>query len=362
MKILFLVAYSELAASSRTRVYDYFPFLEKREIEYKYICFTPKKLHGLTSKHKSLVSKIFYYFFVGFFLKLVKIVQTIAISRSYDIIFIQKIIFPFGLEKLLKLLNKNIIFDFDDAIFTSDDKKNILNKIKINFQEKGFRNMLRVAKLCLVENEYNKNIAIKHCSWIETITGPIDIQKYFVKEKNTNSKIIIGWTGSPYTSKYLYEIKDVLKELLRKYNIILRFVGVNENFKKIGIDCEIKKWSLETEVPLIQSFDIGIMPLPENEWTRGKGGYKLLQYMACGIPAVASPVEINKEIVKDGVNGFLANSHKKWVEKISILIENEELRIRFGQAGRKTVEEKYSLEKASERMLSLFSNILESKK
>jgi len=361
MKILFLAAYSELAASSRTRVYQFLPFFERAGINYRCICFTPAFLHKLSSRHQGLISKSTYYF-LGFLIKIISTVFAVFFATNYDIIFIQKIIFPFGLEKLMKLLNKNIIFDFDDAIFTAEsEKKDILNNIKSNFQKKGFYNMLRSSKCCLVENEYNKNIALKYCKWVEIITGPIDTEKYFVKDKNTDSKVVVGWTGSAPTARYLSEIKDVLKELSQKYNIILRFIGVGKDFKMDGIEFETKDWSLETEIPLIQTFDVGIMPLPDNDWTRGKGGYKLLQYMACGIPAVASPVEINKEIIKDGYDGFLATNVKEWMNRLSLLVEDRNLRLKMGQAGRKTVEERYSLERASKKMLSLFNSILKDK-
>lgn len=357
MKILFLVAYSNLAASSRTRVYDYLPFLDKRGVDYKYICFIPQKFHSLTSKHQNLFSKLFYYF-AGFCLKVVKTIQAVILASRYDILFIQKITFPFGLEKVLRLFNKNIIFDFDDAIFTSeDDKSTFFGRLKENFQKKSFENMLKVAKVCLVENDYNKKISLQYCPRAEIITGPIKTEKYFPKPKQNSDKIVIGWVGSYSTTRYLHDIKDALKELLRPGQVELKLVGADEDFKKSGINCEIEKWSLEGEAFLIQTFDIGIMPLPDNEWTRGKGGYKLLQYMAIGIPAVTSPVEINKQIVRNGVNGFLADSPKEWVEKLSRLIEDKSMRQEMGSAGRKIAEAEYSLNKASEKLLKIFETI-----
>jgi glycosyltransferase involved in cell wall biosynthesis len=362
MKILFLAAYSELAASSRTRVYDYFPFLEKGGIEYKCLCFTPSFLHKLTSQHRGLFSKIAYFTAV-FLIKIINIFKAIILAPSYDIIFIQKIIFPFGLEKFLKLLNKNIIFEFDDAIFTDEDeKKSFLNKIKANFKKNGFANMLKVAKVCLVENDYNRDIALKYCPWIEIITGPIDTERYFLKEKKDKEKqFIIGWIGSSSTQKYLFLVEEALRELSKKYNIILRLSGVQKDFNMSGVNYQIEKWDIATEVAFAQSFNIGIVPLPDNAWTRGKGNYKLLQYMASGIPAVASPVETSKDMIKDGVNGFLANSHKEWVDKISLLIENENLRKKMGIEARKTMEDRYSLKMAAEKLVEIFENILNNK-
>jgi len=362
MKVLFLAAYSELAASSRTRVYCFLPLLKQKGIECECICFTPAFLHKLTLQHKGLIFKLTYYF-LGFLTKIISIIYALIIARNYDIIFIQKIIFPFGLEKFLKLLNKNIIFEFDDAIFTDEDeKKSFLNKIKANFKKNGFANMLKVAKVCLVENDYNRDIALKYCPWIEIITGPIDTERYFLKEKKDKEKqFIIGWIGSSSTQKYLFLVEEALRELSKKYNIILRLSGVQKDFNMSGVNYQIEKWDIATEVAFAQSFNIGIVPLPDNAWTRGKGNYKLLQYMASGIPAVASPVETSKDMIKDGVNGFLANSHKEWVDKISLLIENENLRKKMGIEARKTMEDRYSLKMAAEKLVEIFENILNNK-
>ena len=356
MKILFLTAYSKSGASSRTRVYDYYPYFKKNGIDFICICFSLEYLHILSQSDRA-IDKLAYKVSI-IFLRLFKILQSLIYAPFYDIVFIQKITFPFYLEKILRLLNKNIIFDFDDAIFTHEDTKdNFLNKAIFYFQKVNFINMLKVAKCCIVENDYNKNIALQFCPFVEIITGPIDTEKYFIKKKDGVGSTVIGWTGSKSTTKYLYEIKDALKEIFDKYDVIFKFIGAKDNFKIHGVNFQIEKWDLKNEVSQIQSFDIGIMPLPENDWTKGKGGYKLLQYMASGIPAVASPVEINKEIIEDGINGFLAENRNEWVEKISILIEDRELRKKMGLLARKKMEEEYSLINASKKIIDIFKII-----
>jgi len=356
MKILFLVAYSELAASSRTRVYDFFPFFEKEKIDFKYVCFIPKWLHKFSSSSKKAHKAIYYFSVVA--LKPVKIFQALVLSCFYDIVFVQKITFSLNIEKILKLFNKKIIFDFDDAIFTGEGKKdNFFKKITSYLRESSFNNMVGVAKCCIVENEYNRKIALKYCPWVEIVTGPIDTEKYFVRQEKKEGPVVVGWTGSSSTTRYLYEITGALASVYKKYNVILKFVGAKSDFKIQDVNCQIEKWDLNKEVSQIQSFDIGIMPLPDNEWTRGKGGYKLLQYMAAGVPAVASPVEINKKIINNGVDGFLADSKDEWVKTLSSLIENEELRKKMGQAGRKKMEESYSLKRAAEKLLGIFKKV-----
>ena len=119
---------------------------------------------------------------------------------------------------------------------------------------------------------------------------------------------------------------------------------------------------METEVADLQSFDIGIMPLPDNEWTRGKGGYKLLQYMAVGVPCVASPVGINKELIRDGENGFLATTEEEWYEKLSLLIDNPELRREMGRRGRAYVVRNHSFEAAAPKLISALKHAIQENK
>lgn len=125
-----------------------------------------------------------------------------------------------------------------------------------------------------------------------------------------------------------------------------------------GVNATLKKWRLDNEVATLQSFDIGIMVLPDNEWTRGKGGYKLLQYMAVGIPCVASPVGINKELIRDGENGFLATTEEEWYENLSLLIDNPELRKKMGMRGRDFVVRNYSFEVAAPKLISALKGLI----
>lgn len=361
MKVLFLTAYPNLAASSRTRVYQFLPLLKKENINYKVICFVPSQMYryNLALSSDKILPKLVYYNFI-YIIRLLKTFQSVLIARNYDIIFIQKVILPVRLEKILKILNKNMIFEFDDAIFASGkDEKGFIGKMKRKFQNAGFERMLKFSRCCLVENEYNRNIALKYCPDVMKITGPIDTKRYFVKreKKREEKKVVIGWIGSPYTTEYLYRIKDALEELSAKYNFVLRLVGAKRDFKIERVNYEIKDWSLTREVSDLNAFDIGIMPLSDDEWTKGKGGYKLLQYMSMGVPGVASPVEINKEIIEDGVNGFLADTHEEWVKKLSILIENKTLRKEMGKIARITVEKRYALDNAAKKLIKMFERV-----
>ena len=154
--------------------------------------------------------------------------------------------------------------------------------------------------------------------------------------------MIVGWIGSPSTAVYLDILREVFKELAKRPEVKIKLIGAGK-YKLDGAEIINVPWSYQTEVAELQSFDIGLMPMPDNEWTRGKLGCKMLQYMAVGVPAVVSYTPTNAEVITDGINGFLINSEKEWVEKILRLIKDPILRRNIGSSGRKTVEERFSV-------------------
>jgi glycosyltransferase involved in cell wall biosynthesis len=213
--------------------------------------------------------------------------------------------------------------------------------------------------LVVLENKITKQFAEQYNKNILVITGPIDTERYFLSKKGIdNDKVVIGWIGSSSTTPYLSILFPVFRRLCRTYpNVYIKLIGA----APIDIpDVRVKRvdWDIETEVKELHEFDIGIMPLPDDEWTRGKGGYKLLQYMAVGIPFVASPVGINKDLIKDGVNGFLSATEEEWYEKLSLLIENPEIREKMGLRERDFVVKNYSFEVAAPKLIFALNYLL----
>jgi len=309
-------------------------------------------------------------------------------ARRYDVVFVQRVILPLGLERILKSLNDRVVFDFDDAIFAREEgvSGGILSRIVEKRSSRGLPRMLRAAKCAIVENAYTMEYARRYARHVAVITGPIDTNRY-VFDKRAEAQennflvpndgllvtdapspthhspltthqgersrgLVIGWIGSPGTVRYLEALTGVLRQVAEKYPEVWVMV-IGARFSVDGVRVVHRAWRLETEVEDLREFDVGVMPLPDNAWTRGKGGYKLLQYMAMEIPAVASPVGINREIVEDGANGFLAKDEEEWVEKLSLLIERPDLRKRFRRAGRRTVEERYSLDASVPRFVEV---------
>lgn len=361
MKILFLTQSDEICAASRTRVYQYLPFLRSNGIRYKVVpAVTGLTYKGALVLPEKKIEKLFY-ILLSLILTYLKSFQILALARHYDVIFIQRVLIPKFIAFFLKKINKNIVFDFDDAIYAIESpKRNLINQLRANRNKKCLPYMLSISKAIIVENEYNKKYAQQYTKDTYIITGPIDTQRYKPNNKNLTQKkkgdVIIGWIGSPTTTTYLNSLKEVFRTLSRKYKITLKLIGAT-NFDIPDTKIVNKKWDLNTEVLELQSFDIGIMPLPDDEWTRGKGGYKLLQYLAMGIPAISTPVGINSKIIQNGINGFLVSSKEEWIDKLALLIENHQLRKRLGLSGKDFVEKRYSVNTSFPKFLNILKCI-----
>jgi len=231
--------------------------------------------------------------------------------------------------------------------FEGSQERRIKRIIRSNFEETA-----RIADLIVLENEFNKEYVKKISSNILTITGPIDIARYFPVPSSEKETIVIGWIGSPSTTVYLDLILPVMQKIQEKHNnTIFKTIGAND-IKLPNINIKQTFWNLKTEVSELHEFDIGIMPLTDDKWSQGKGGYKILQYMAIGIPVVASPVGINSKIVLDGKTGFLAQTQEEWYLKLDYLITHSEERKKMGRCGRQIAVEEYSFDVAAPLLIN----------
>jgi glycosyltransferase involved in cell wall biosynthesis len=192
---------------------------------------------------------------------------------------------------------------------------------------------------------------------VTVLPTTIDTDSYKPRESVAIAgRPVIGWSGSVSTVKHLRTVEGALRRLRTSVDFGLHVVG-DRHYTAAGLDVESKDWSPETEVSDLRSFDVGIMPLPDDEWSRGKCGLKALQYMGVGVPAVVSPVGVNAEIGEDGRNGFVAKSEVEWVEKLRQVLAREDLRSRLAREGRRTVEEHYSTKVQAPRLLQVLSSV-----
>ena len=256
------------------------------------------------------------------------------------------------------IFKKPIIFDFDDAVFlpASSRPNNFIERFK---KPDKVVNIVKRSNHIIAGNSYLSNYALQYNRSVSIIPTPIDTDNYYPDFKIAKNEVVIGWMGSVTTIDFLNLISGVFIQLSKEFrNIKFKIVGGNFSIKEIS-NIVNKPWSMEEEIGDLKTFDIGIMPMPDNEWTRGKCGFKAILYMNMGIPCVCSPVGVNREIITDGVNGFLAGTNEEWIEKLSLLIENPELRRKIGIAGRKTVEEKYSVKGNAPKYLEVLRKVYE---
>jgi glycosyltransferase involved in cell wall biosynthesis len=352
MKLLILARYGSLGSSSRYRIYQYIPYLQKNGWEVKVnFLLSNKYIENLYYKLPFPLFEILKNYFVRFWLLLNK--------RKYNAIWLQQEAFPWfpaSIERLFLGSCIPIINDHDDAFFHRYDLNNS-KIVRLVLGNKIDRIMSAVHQV-VVGNQYlaeraKKNLAQK----VDILPTVIDINRYKTKKAFNSDTFNVGWIGSPNNAKYLHIIKNVLQNICNDPQSRLILIG-SGNFSIESCNFETIEWHESSEIDNILNFDVGIMPLPDNPWERGKCGFKLIQYMGCGLPVVASPVGINSHIVQHGVNGFLAESEEQWLQYLTMLKEDPKLRHKMGLNGRQMVENKYSIQVTAPVLLKYFNDLV----
>lgn len=353
MKIVYFTKYSRLGASSRLRSFQFESYYQMNQMEVSYFSlFDDEYLLKLYQNKSISFLKVLYLYFRRFF-QLFRVFE-------YDQVIIEKELFPYLpplFEQILSLLKVSYIVDYDDAIFHNYDMHP--NKYVQKLLGKKIAHVMRNSAVVTVGNQYLKSYAVRSgAKSVVILPTVIDLSRYTIqspKANKTNRKISIGWIGSPSTFKYFKTLENVIRVLNQKYELEWHVIGADWDDKPLDIHSVIfKKWSEKEEVNMLNQVDIGIMPLHETPWENGKCAYKIIQYMALGLPVVASPVGVNSEIVKHGENGFLATQLSDWELYLETLIENKELQKKFGQKGRYQIIEKFTVENNFRVLSELF--------
>jgi glycosyltransferase involved in cell wall biosynthesis len=360
MKMLFVPYGTDKAPATRYRVVQYLALLKKAGIDCRVFSsisrFSTEAM--IRSADFGPLAKLAYYIYV-FAERLFRGLYVISAAGKFDIIFMQRTTFPFNLEKIIRMINANIIFDIDDAIYMPDSQgRDLLTRIKRYVKESEVVNMLKASKTIIVENEYIKDFVSRYCRDVVKIPGPIDTDRFCPGGPGERKELVIGWIGSPATTPYLHLLDGIFADISSRYDHVkYRFIGLG-SYENPKIKFERIQWRYETEVKELQSFDIGVMPMPDNEWTRGKLGCKMLQYMALGIPTVVTYTSTNAEIITNGEDGFFASGEDEWIRILVSLIEDRGLRKRVGSIGRKTIMDKCSVSKNFVAILSVFKRMV----
>lgn len=279
-------------------------------------------------------------------------------TGNYDFIWVQYELFPYlpgVLERLIFLTRTPVIMDMDDAIFHQYDQHN--NRLIRALLGQKLRPLLRHSAMAFCGNTYLADYARRDCAHTHIIPTTVDTTLYVPAQKQRSSNPpMLGWIGSPSTWNYCLPLHDIFAEFVHSQQASMLVVGA-EHAANTHYPFEFRSWAESREVADIQEMDIGVMPLPDALWARGKCGYKLIQYMACGIPVIASPIGVNREIVEHGVNGFLASTPDEWRAAITQLLADPALGQHMGQAGRAKVQEHYSIQHYGLRIAALIQQL-----
>ena len=351
-RLLVLSRYSRMGASSRLRTFQYRSWLEKTGFDIEYASlFNDGYLERLYSGQSSKSKVLGYY---G------KRIAHLRQRPKPDLVWIEKEALPWLpwiIEGALLPTSIPIVSDYDDAVFHRYDQHRLAPVRWI--LERKIDRLMRRSDLVTAGNEYLADRARRAgADRVEIVPTVVDLSQYQVRSASVeNSSVQVGWIGTPNTwNAFGKSVFAQLDKTLALHGARFRAVGAKLTAESIGL-LDIAPWSEETEVSAIQGMDIGVMPLTDTPWARGKCGYKLIQYMACDLPVVASPVGVNKDIVEHGVNGFLAETDAEWREAIGTLLSDADLRRRMGAAGRKKVEDGYSLQVWGPRVAQMLRRV-----
>ncbi|MDD5169198.1 MAG: glycosyltransferase family 4 protein [Syntrophales bacterium] len=328
VNVLFLPLYSMQGASSRYRVYNYADKLPSYGIK-------SKIMHP---RNYTFLSKALY------------ILSLPKALLWADVVVIQKKLFRGPIYKLIRTFNKTTIFDFDDALYVDESIINALSHV------------LRTSRHVIVGNRELENYARRFTDQVTRIPTPVDVKifKPATRRLSSSNILTIGWIGAGGNQPYIQSLESVFERLYQYKGQSIQLKVISDRFFQFP-KCRIPviniPWSLTTELEELQSIDIGIMPLIDDELSRGKCAFKALQYMSVGVPTVASPVGMNCEVIRHKQNGLLASSEEEWTNTLLFLIENVETREHLGIEARKTVEQEYSYETTTPLLASILKSI-----
>ncbi len=349
MKVTLLSKYSRRGASSRLRSLQYLPALEAAGIDVAVQpLFDDTYLQRLYAGEGRSAIRV-----AG---RYAARARDLRRSADADLLWVEYEALPYmphWLEHALMPRGVPYVVDYDDAVFHNYDlsgrswvRRVLGSKIE---------QVMAGAAIVICGNNYLADRARDAgAARVERLPTVVDADQYRFTPRSENSEPVIGWIGSPMTAKYLQVIASALAAVCADGKARVRLIGSGP-VELPGVPVDVVPWSEATEVEEIRRFDVGVMPLPDTPWERGKCGFKLIQYMACGLPVVASPVGVNSEIVAEGGNGFFAADHDTWVRALASLRDDEHLRRRLGMAGREKVERQYSLQVTGPRLAELLA-------
>jgi len=356
LRVLFLTRYPLEGASSRYRVFQYLPHLNDLGVDWTVSSFMSPAMYRLSFSPGRTIAKILHTLAAT-----IRRLGVLAGAGKYDIIYMQRELFPFGepvIERWLKRRGARLVFDLDDALFIG--KPSRFNPIATWLRApRKTLEVFAISDAVMAGNSYLRDVAAEHGALrAETFEVAEDTDRIRMRPPQADGPaVVIGWLGSKTTVKYILTIEDALREVHRRYpSIKLRIMGGGA-FDLPGLPVENLEWSLDGELEALAGFDIGIMPLPLEDWSQGKSGGKARTYMAAGVPAVCSRIGYNIDLIRHGETGMLVLSQDEWVAALSALIEDAALRQRIGEAARADVMKRFPVRGQAAEMARILREV-----
>jgi glycosyltransferase involved in cell wall biosynthesis len=349
-RILFLTKYGRRAATTRFRVLQYLPYLEQAGFSCElrpllndaYLQRTLEEGKSAWTHAATGVAR--------------RLAALLSLHR-YSLVVIHMEAIPFFppiVERAVAAMGVPYVYDFDDASFHKYDQH---DSAMVRVLSAKISVVIKHASLVTAGNPYLAEYAKQFNSNVQIFPTIVDTDVFAPPaQKQPQSPVVIGWIGSPTTAPYVAELADIWQAVTADGGCVLRLVGSGDAIPPTN-GIEVRPWAEDTEVSEIQQFDVGIMPLSEDPWARGKSGFKLIEYLACGLPAVASPVGVNADIVIDGHNGYLCRSWSEWIGRLRGLVEDSSAREAMGRRGRQLAIERWSLKQWGPRLAEAFAAV-----
>jgi glycosyltransferase involved in cell wall biosynthesis len=355
LKVLALVPYPlGTAPGQRYRIEQWAPYLGEQGIDVHFEPFAAAELSRVLYRPGEYMAKAWHMSRAW-----LRRAQAAWRSAEFDVIYLHReaaLIGPALLERLARRRNNRLLYDFDDAIWLPyvSPRNNYLSYLKAPGKT---RVICRIAAAVTVGNSTLAEYARRYSQAVHVVPSTVSLREYRPRPRAcTPGGPVVGWTGSHSSAQSLRLVEGPLKTLARTRRYRLILVGVDD-YSLPGVEVECRPWRAESEVEDLWSFDVGIMPLFDDPWAKGKCAMKAIQYMGVGLPAVVSPVGANREIVHDGVSGLHATTAQDWVRALERLLDSAELRAEMGAAGRRRVEAAYSAEVQAPRVASILRTL-----
>lgn len=343
--------------TQRLKYEQYLDKLEEEGYSFTLSPFQTKRFWKIIYQPGHYPEKVFWVAY-GYFKRIFDLLRLPFYDAVYISLWVTPIGFPF-FEKMVLALNKNVIYDIDDMIFMNqaDAGKGFIQKLK---GKKKPLVLMRGAKYVIVCTPKLEKIALEINQYknVVDISSTLDTDRFLpVPVYELKEKTVIGWTGSHSTIPFLKTLTPVIQAVATRRQIKLLVIA-DQPYEMEGVETEFVKWTSENEVTDLHKIDIGVYPIPMNEWSLGKSSLKALTYMSVALPVVTPAYGTNFRIIKNNVDGILVSNEEEWIESMINLIDDVEMRKRIGLAGRKKVEEHFSVKANYTKYLKVFKTVI----